>query len=347
MYNQIDEVRKLWQGEAIDRLNGKGKTIQVQTYPRPVQKELPIWVTTGGSRETYIKAGRAGANLLTHLLGQDLDTLAENIEAYRTARAEAGFNAESGTVSLMLHTYMDNDLEAVRRTVYEPFKEYLRSNIGLWKKLADNSGLDEARLTSDSDIEQLLEISFEKYWNTLSLMGTPETCTRMVEKLMDMGVDEIACLIDFGIEEQAVMDSLEKITQWKKTFESQENQIASAGDSEPVTIMQTTPSLLKIMVNDTGSHQFIESLQTLLVGGEAISASLISQVRELSSTRIFNMYGPTETTIWSSVHEIQQDETKIGLGKPIGNTQIHIVDDHLNKVPFGVLGEICIGGEGV
>src|SRR5205807_10244507 len=63
--------------------------------------------------------------------------------------------------------------------------------------------------------------------------------------------------------------------------------------------------------------------------------------------QIYNMYGPTETTVWSAVEQIAASSPQVSLGRPIANTQIHILDRFLNPVPVGTPGEICIGGEGL
>src|SRR5580658_3828450 len=134
MYEGIETVRSLWRGETITRRNSGDRPTVVATRPRPVQEELPVWVTSSGNVETYISAGRIGANLLTHLVGQDLEKLAEKIRRYRGARAEAGFDPGLGIVSLMLHTFIGPDLDAVRETVRRPFQQYIRSAISLEMK---------------------------------------------------------------------------------------------------------------------------------------------------------------------------------------------------------------------
>ena len=98
-----------------------------RTLPRPVQPELPVWVTTAGNPETYVQAGRIGANVLTHLLGQSVEQLAPKIAAYRQARADAGFDPDAGIVTLMLHTFVGDDEDVVREAVREPLKAVPRA----------------------------------------------------------------------------------------------------------------------------------------------------------------------------------------------------------------------------
>src|SRR5205807_226774 len=73
MFDGIETVRRLWRGEKIALPDGAGNVINISTLPRPIQPELPVWVTSGGTPETFRQAGQIGANLLTHLLGQDLE----------------------------------------------------------------------------------------------------------------------------------------------------------------------------------------------------------------------------------------------------------------------------------
>src|SRR5437763_15839936 len=105
MHRGIDTVPRLWPGEHITLPNGSGQDVQVMVRPRPIQSELPFWLTAAGSPETFAAAGRVGANLLTHLLGQTAEQLAAKITAYREARRAAG-HACPGHVTLMLHTYV-------------------------------------------------------------------------------------------------------------------------------------------------------------------------------------------------------------------------------------------------
>jgi natural product biosynthesis luciferase-like monooxygenase protein len=217
MYEQIDAVQRLWRGEPLTRADAFGKTTSVVLHPRPVQSTLPVWITSSGSPETSIEAGARGANLLTHLLGQDVITLAERIRAYREARREAGFDPGTGIVSLMLHTFIDPDLERVRRLVRTPFREYLRSAISLERRAAAHGGsisggkqLPHTSAVDDVD-EELLDIAFERYFHTAALMGTPERCREIALRLEEIGVNEIACLIDFGVEPDAALGSLEHL----------------------------------------------------------------------------------------------------------------------------------------
>ncbi|WP_162052138.1 non-ribosomal peptide synthetase [Pontibacter pamirensis] len=106
--------------------------------------------------------------------------------------------------------------------------------------------------------------------------------------------------------------------------------------------MQATPATWQMLL-DSG-WQNSENI-TVLLGGEAVRKSLKDALTKLSK-KVWNLYGPTETTIWSSCKELKAGE-KITIGKPIANTQIYIIEKAGEPAPVGVAGELCIGGDGL
>ncbi|MFE9860986.1 amino acid adenylation domain-containing protein, partial [Streptomyces sp. NPDC005780] len=113
-------------------------------------------------------------------------------------------------------------------------------------------------------------------------------------------------------------------------------------DEERVTVMQATPSLWRAVVSDAG-----ESLRgvRVLVGGEALPTDLATQLTSTAAS-VLNVYGPTETTIWSTTAPVTP-ETTVTIGRPLTNTQVYVLDDHLQPVPPTVPGELYIAGTGV
>jgi natural product biosynthesis luciferase-like monooxygenase protein len=217
MYEQIETVKALWRGAPIRVGNGAGKEVEITLHPRPVQPELPIWITSSGNAETFASAGRIGANVLTHLIGQDLATLAGKIRIYRRALADGGFGHRHGKVSLMLHTFMGTDPDEIRRQVRGPFRDYLRSAISLEEKASIGGGVIsgghkiDPHQISEQVMADLLDATFERYAQTAALIGTASRCAAFVGLLLEAGVDEIACLVDFGVPHDAVLLSLERV----------------------------------------------------------------------------------------------------------------------------------------
>ncbi|MBP3569183.1 MAG: amino acid adenylation domain-containing protein [Lachnospiraceae bacterium] len=112
-----------------------------------------------------------------------------------------------------------------------------------------------------------------------------------------------------------------------------------------VDAMHITPTKLKMLIADEVFQQALRQVKILMVGAEVFSDELYRRLRKLTSARIFNGYGPTETTIGVSFKNVT--DTDITIGTPIANTQIYILDKQNNPVPIGVPGELCIAGDGV
>jgi surfactin family lipopeptide synthetase A len=116
-----------------------------------------------------------------------------------------------------------------------------------------------------------------------------------------------------------------------------------------ISHLLSLPSLYGLLLEHANPAQ-LRSLRRVIVAGEACSRELIARhSKQLPQTAVFNEYGPTEGTIWSSVHPCRSPVSKeqVPIGRPIANTQIYILDEHLQTVPIGVLGELHIGGAGV
>src|SRR5262249_17974820 len=130
MVRGIDTLRRLWRGETLSLPNPHGQAVAIRTLPRPVQRDIPLWLTAAGSPDTFRHAGELGCNILTHLLGQSYDDVGEKIGLYRKAWRQAGHPGE-GHVTLMLHAFVGETDDLARETVRQPMKEYLRSSVDL------------------------------------------------------------------------------------------------------------------------------------------------------------------------------------------------------------------------
>ncbi len=212
MFDRIETVRRLWRGERVTVRGGAGNEIEVEIFPKPVQPELPVWITCANTPATFEDTGRIGANVLTSLIGLTPEVLADRIALYRDSRAKAGLDPRTGQVAVMLHTFVGDDLAAVKEKVRAPFCDYLRSHTELLTSLARSlhHSFDEGSFAKE-DLEELLMMEFERYFASGSLLGTPESCLAMVHRLRAIGVDEVCCLLDFGVDVPSVMDSLKHL----------------------------------------------------------------------------------------------------------------------------------------
>jgi amino acid adenylation domain-containing protein len=109
------------------------------------------------------------------------------------------------------------------------------------------------------------------------------------------------------------------------------------------TVMQATPTMWQALV-DAGWPG--AATLKILSGGEPLARSLADDLATRSA-QLWNMYGPTETTIWSTVHKVEPGSGPVAIGRPIANTQTYVLDQHGRSVPPGVIGELYIGGTGL
>jgi len=369
LFRDIDVVRRLWRGEAVKFEAPGGKQVDVLTQPRPVSKELPVWVTTAGNPDTYREAARAGANVLTHLLGQSIDEVADKIRIYRQTLAETGRNPDDFTVTLMLHTLIGQDREEVRAAAREPMKAYLRSAAALIKQYAwafpafkkpqgvsqpmdiDLQGLDP------EEFDAIIEFAFLRYFEDSGLFGTFDDAMARAEQLTAIGVDEIACLIDFGVPAERALEALEPLAEVVAAMRAETGTTHDTGDASGladlvrrhgVTHMQCTPSMAAMILMSDEDREALRPIRHLFIGGEALQPALLQDLAKVTGATVENMYGPTETTIWSSTGPaLARLGGAVPLGTPIANTQLYVLDEALRPVPAGVAGELYIGGDGV
>lgn len=209
LFRGIEVIQRLWHGESLQIRDGKGELAEIRTYPAPVQIDLPVWVTAAGNLGTFARAGEIGANLLTHLLDQDVDKVGEKIAIYRESLEKHGHNSEAGRVALMLHTFIGEDIDVVREQVRKPYCEYLKSIAPLLQGLGASRGTNvDLSSLPEQEQDEFINFLFERFFSKRSLLGTVESCTELVDRLRSVGVDEIACLLDFGPDTDLILENL-------------------------------------------------------------------------------------------------------------------------------------------
>lgn len=122
------------------------------------------------------------------------------------------------------------------------------------------------------------------------------------------------------------------------------HRLMSILEGSGITVMQATPATWRMLL---AAGWMGSSHLKVLCGGESLSSSLASELLARCGS-VWNMYGPTETTIWSSIHAVNaEDRLVVPIGRPIGNTTMYVLDRNMEPVPLGVRGELYIGGAGV
>ncbi|QNP66640.1 LLM class flavin-dependent oxidoreductase [Streptomyces genisteinicus] len=207
----LADLRTLWSGGGITRKGPGGRPVEVRTYPRP-ERMPEVWLTSSRNPDTWRTAGRLGLHVLTALLEQTTDEIAERAGLYRQALAEAGHSVTGRRITCMLHTHLAADPATVEQRVRGPLTRYLSAHMDLFSKYAagGGAGIDPDEVT-EADRQALLEHGLRRYMGTSGLFGSVESCLPKVERLTAAGITELGCLVDFGLPREQVLESVEEL----------------------------------------------------------------------------------------------------------------------------------------
>jgi natural product biosynthesis luciferase-like monooxygenase protein len=213
MYQKIAMIQKLWRGEKVQLENGAGVLIDVGILPAPIQKELPIWLT-GQSDDSFYNAGKLGFNVLTanFALRHDLKEFVRKAQIYREAIHT--HHGRRGHITLMAHTFAGENDDETKAIARPAMARYIKVNIEMQKDHSlgarENRGFSQV---SEREIEVMIRTQVNNDLHSpLSFVGTLDHCAQQAERLNQSGVDEVACLIDFGIGIEDVMASLRRLS---------------------------------------------------------------------------------------------------------------------------------------
>lgn len=161
----------------------------------------------------------------------------------------------------------------------------------------------------------------------------------------------IACLTTVSFDIfflESIMALQKELTVVLANEEEQRNPklMAKLIQNNNVDMIQMTPSRMQLLLNHDKELTCLQNVKEIMIGGEPFPLSLHKTLQEKTNAKIYNMYGPTETTIWSTVSDLTT-KNQIDIGNPIKNTEIYIVDENLYILPNGQAGEICIAGKGL
>ncbi|MGO4748422.1 MupA/Atu3671 family FMN-dependent luciferase-like monooxygenase, partial [Streptomyces sp. 2MCAF27] len=209
MYEQLATLRQLWSGRPLAMTAGDGEPVEVRLHPRPLQERLPLYVAVVGNPDSYRRAAAEDLGVVTNLMTQTVEQLAENIALYRRTRAEHGFDPAAGRVVVLVHTYLGDDAQRARAEAYRPFVSYLRSSLSLFDQVTNSLGFElDLDSAPEEDVEFLLGRAYERYCDSRALIGDERDAAGTVRRLVAAGVDEISCFVDFGVPTQQVLAAL-------------------------------------------------------------------------------------------------------------------------------------------
>src|SRR5262249_35112127 len=188
----------------------------------------------------------------------------------------AGNDPAHGRVTMMLHTFVGRDRDVVREIVRKPFSDYLRSSVGLIGNMVKSLSLPlDLERMSKADMDDLIAFAFDRYFETSAFFGDGEACFGMIDRMKEIGVDEVACLVDFGVDADlalAAMEDLKDLQDAPMKFRRFEVDPPAENHTRMhrPTLMQCTPSMMRLLMLDAEVMTELKSLRKLLLGGEAL-----------------------------------------------------------------------------
>ena len=209
MLEYMEQIQLLWRGDTIKRKNGIGQEVEVRIFPRPLQQQLPLWLSSHADA-TFILAARLGINILMTHWDKNLQDIARQIQLYRS-EFKKHHPHRQGTITLMLHTYVGKTQQQVIDVFSPAYASYLSSNMDLLQNQVKK--LDSEITLHENEKSFIIHEATQRMINERGLIGTPDICRDKLHTFYNIGVDEVACLIDFGVEPQNVMASLQLLKQ--------------------------------------------------------------------------------------------------------------------------------------
>ncbi|AKJ03530.1 Malonyl CoA-acyl carrier protein transacylase [Archangium gephyra] len=349
LVERLEEFRRLWRGETVQRRNGAGVEVELAVRPKPVQQEVPVWLTSAGNPETFRQAGDVGAGILTNVLGlgSNLEELKAKVALYREAWRKRGHGPGRGHVTLMLHTFLGKDLDEVRSVVREPLKKYFRSSVDIFGNLMASQGLqvEDVRGLTEQDMDALLGQGVEHSLRDGGIFGSVEDGERVIEHVRTLDVDEIACLVDFGVGLEDTMSSLRLLDVLRQRVQAAAvrpepvlaegaggfGELLESVRSEGVTALRCAPSQARALAELPGASEALGGVRRLVLGGEAAAPEVASALGQAFSSERVELEASVVEAAWPAA----------------GAGSMRILDASGAPVPVGVVGELAIGGAAV
>ncbi|MCB9545124.1 MAG: LLM class flavin-dependent oxidoreductase [Myxococcales bacterium] len=278
----------------------------------------PAWVVAEEG-EAFAAAGRAGASVVTVIRAGLLADLPGLVLRYRAGRADAG-HAGPGQVTLVVPTLIGDDDQTVRAWARAPLASWLRRLGGPREPV----GLDQVALAGDA--------ARARTW----LAGVARA-----------GVDEVACLVDFGLPAATLRAHLPGLGLLRQAPPSEGDGLADRLQRDGVTHLEVPVERLRRLLSEPG--QALGRLRHVIITGDPLPADLARATRAAvgPGVQLTRRLDLLETGGWCTAHGIAGDEATLPLGVPLAHLRAHVLDSRGEAPPLGAPGELCVGGPGV
>lgn len=207
------QIAQIWENSGKTEHAPQVVAVGERIYPAPVQSRVPLWLTAARNTKTFELAGSLGANVLTYLVDLGVEQLANAITAYKAARQKANFDPGQGQVTVMLHSLLAGSSGGNVQSARHYYSQYLFNNYAL----LEQSGRSRQLITADV-VQEMVDAQFERVYEKLSLMGSHSAAHGLLNVLTDIGVTEVACLVDFVDNPALVSEAMEQLLILKDTY---------------------------------------------------------------------------------------------------------------------------------
>ena len=216
----VGYLRSLWSGGTVMLSNGAGVDTATRIRPLPAKGPLPLWMTATADPKTFETAGRLGCHVLTALNNQNPVELRANIAHLRKAAAKHG--QPRPKVALMLHCYVGDTDEDARAVAAPVLRDYLRDHASLREQYFKETG--DAPHVDSADLEQILDYALGRMMDQ-GIIGSVESCAEKLLTVASWGVDEVAALVDFGVDENLALSSVSRFAKASRLAKSRSTRI--------------------------------------------------------------------------------------------------------------------------
>jgi natural product biosynthesis luciferase-like monooxygenase protein len=242
LFSDLASLRRLLRGEAIPTKSHDGNDVSIVLEPKPIQSDVPLWIAAGCQESRHVAAGELGLNVLTPIAALPFRDLTERIKLYRRKRAEAKHEGP-GKVTLSLHALLGKDTQEVRTIVDRPLtKQIVAFSEQIVTDTVEAWNIDAAQL------RRLAHLAVDKYFGRNGLFGRPEELVERVEALQSIGVDELACIVDFGVAPDTVRAALPWLNALRRLCRSDGRSVARIAPSIAVDRIQCPDHALEALL---------------------------------------------------------------------------------------------------